>query len=246
MKIVVANWKMNPDTIDEARRIASRVEHGMLTSDRAKVEVAICPPFVFLPVVKHAVHFVKLGAQDITFAEKGPWTGEVSPKQLLEFGVRYVIVGHSERRMIGEDSHMVREKIKIALAHRIEPVVCIGGRAKKGASLAAIKRLIKKQLTEELRGTDFHKSKVTICYEPSWAISRGLGTGHHADARQVAEAIGFVKEETGDIVRVIYGGSVDARNAREFAAFRDIDGALVGGASLDLLEFLKIIKEFSK
>ena len=236
---------MHPENTEDSRRLAARIEHGMLLQSRSKVEVAICPPFVFMPAVKQAVHFAKLGAQDIAFVEKGAWTGEISPAHLAGFGVRYVIVGHSERRMIGEDSDMIREKIKICLDNRFEPIVCVGSAVKKTATIGTIKRLIKNQLKTELRGIDFHKSKLTICYEPSWAISRGLGSGHHADAGLVSKAIGFIKEETGDIVRVIYGGSVDARNAPEFAAYRDIDGALVGAASLDPLEFLKIIKIFT-
>lgn len=246
MKIIIANWKMNPDNTEDARRIASRIEHGMLATDRSKVEVSICPPFVFMPVVKHAVHFVKIGAQDISFAETGPWTGEISAKHLLEFGTRYVIIGHSERRLLGEDSDMIREKIKISLEHQLEPIVCVGNAVKKSSTIGTIKRLLKNQIKVELHGIDLHKSRLTIAYEPAWAISRGLGTGQHADSRQTADVIAYIKEETRDAARVIYGGSINARNVHEFVAFRDIDGALVGSASLDPLEFLKIIKEFAK
>ena len=123
MKLIAANWKMHPDTIEQARRLASQVEHGIIAVDRSKVEIAICPPAVFMPAVRHAVHFVKVGSQNIAPDEAAPHTGELRASHLLQFDTKYVIVGHSERRNLGEDEALINKKILYALEHGLEPIL---------------------------------------------------------------------------------------------------------------------------
>lgn len=245
-KLIVANWKLNPQTLDEARSLASRVEHGLLAVDRSRVETVICPPFVFLGAVRHAIHFAKLGAQNVSRESGGAFTGDVSAGQLKEFGVKYIIVGHSERRrMGGVDDKVVSRKIKRVLSEDLEPILCVGFGTKKGFSDAAIKRIIKKQVLGGLAGLDRKKLRLTIAYEPVWAISQGLGTGRRAvTPAHAASVISYIKG-TAPMARIIYGGSVDAKNAGGFAAEKVIEGSLVGGASLNAVEFLNIIKAFT-
>ncbi|MBI4050393.1 MAG: triose-phosphate isomerase [Candidatus Doudnabacteria bacterium] len=245
MKIIIANWKLNPQTIEEARSLASQIEHGLLGIERRGLETAICPPFVFLPAVRHAIHFAHLGAQNVAAEESGPFTGEISVGQLREFKTEYVIVGHSERRAMGEDDKLINRKLKLVLKHKLEPILCVGAGTKKEHSNAAVKKIVKKQLGAALAGLSSSAPKLTIAYEPVWAISRGLGTGQAVTPAHAAEIIGFIKSQAPK-ARVIYGGSVDSKNASGLAKAKIIEGALVGGASLKALEFLQIIKAFSQ
>ena len=242
-RLIIANWKMNPETLVEARHLVVGVEQGLFGLDRRGVEVAICPPFVFLPALMHSLHFATLGAQNVSAQEKGPYTGEVSAGQLSALQVRFAIVGHSERRALGEDNEFINEKIKICLKRKIEPILCVGFGVKKNMSEQAVKKFIKKQLREDLRGLDA-KLKTTVAYEPAWGISTGLGSAKTISVQHCVNIIEFIKEQT-PRARVIYGASVTSKNASELASHNSIEGCLVGGASLDATEFLKIIKEFS-
>lgn len=238
--LVVANWKMNPNSLVEARRLASQVEHGLLSIDRTKVDIVICPPVVFLPVVKHALHFGQAGVQNISAEEKGAFTGQISATQVLEFRVKYAIIGHSECRLFGESDQVVNKKVKISVAHGIEPILCVGYGLKPSSSLLTVKKVIKKQLQVGLAGIDLRKYLLTIAYEPLWVI----GTGKPADPAHAQAVMDFILSFMPQ-VRVIYGGSVDSSNASEFAGSR-IQGVLVGGASLKTTEFHKIISAFTK
>lgn len=242
-RLIIANWKMNPQTLDEARRIASQIEHGFLGIDRSKVEAAICSPFVFLPMIKHAVHFIRLGAQDLAAFDGGPYTGEVSANQLLEFGTNLVIVGHSERRALGEGDSLVNGKMRIALEHKLEPILCVGFGTTKNMKDADVKKIIGAQLKKGLRHVNLKKARLAITYEPVWAISRGLGTGKAVAPSHAAAIIKFIKTRVPK-ARVLYGGSIDSKNSAGFASEGVIDGGLVGGASLHREEFLSIIKDF--
>lgn len=242
MKIIVANWKMNPQTIEEARQLASQIERGLLGVDRNKVETIICPPAVFIPAVRHLIDFAKLGAQNVSRESAGAFTGEISARQLAEFGVEYVIVGHSERRRMGGDDKVINRKIKQSLAEKLKPILCVGFGTKKSDSHTQIKNVITRQIKIGLAGAK--QSRITIAYEPVWAISQGLGTGKAATPAHAAEIAKFIKLIVNRVL-VLYGGSVDGKNAAEFAAEKIIDGALVGGASLVPLEFLKIIRAFA-
>lgn len=244
MRLIAANWKMNPETIEEARKLASRLEHGSLGSHR-RIEIAICPPFVFLPGLKHSVHYVKLGAQNVSAEEKGPYTGEVSAAQLKHLGVKYVIVGHSERRALGENDEFINRKIKQAHAHKLHPILCVGYGTTKSTTILAEMKLIVAQLAQALKGVSLERGFLTIAYEPAWTISRGLGTAKPISPARAAAVIEFIKAKYPK-ARVIYGASITSKNAQELAAYSIIEGGLVGGASLDSLEFLKIIKAFTK
>ncbi len=235
---------MNPETLEEARRLSSRIEHGSMGS-HGKIEIAICSPFVFLPALKHAVHHVKLGAQNVSFAEKGPFTGEVSATQLEHLGIKYVIIGHSERRAMGEDDEVVNHKIKLAIAHHLHPIFCVGYGTTSKTTMPAEKKLLAEQLKDGLAGINLANNSLTIAYEPAWTISRGPGTAKPIAPERAANVIEFIKAKVPQ-ARVIYGASITAKNAHELAAFPEIEGGLVGGASLNALEFLTIIKAFSK
>ena len=236
-KLLVANWKMNPDTAEEAVALAAG-------SDAAGV--VLCPPFPFIRTVGEKLTKAKLGAQDIFWETRGAYTGEVSAPMLREFGVRYAIVGHSERRQYhGESDALVADKAKAALAHGITPIVCVGETlAEREANRT--EDVVKRQLAAVIHVNGHCISEIVVAYEPVWAI----GTGEVAtpdDAQQVCKAIrSFVADISSDEVaaqtRVIYGGSVKARNIAALMTQDDVDGALVGGASIDPEEFSSICR----
>lgn len=242
-RLVAANWKMNPETLEEARRLSARVEHGSIGSHHA-VEIAICPPNIFLIPLKHTVHQVRLGAQNVSAEDKGPHTGEVSAGQLKHLGVKYVIIGHSERRALGEDDNFIHEKLKRAHTHKLHPILCVGYGTTSRTTLTEEKRIISAQLRSALKGLEFPAHTLTIAYEPAWTISKGPGTAKPIAPSRAAEVIEYIKDKHPP-ARVIYGASITAKNAPELAAFPVIEGGLVGGASLNYLEFLTIIKAFS-
>ena len=240
MNLVVGNWKMNPGTAEEARAIASKIERGLLAVAREKVETVICPPHVFLPALRHSLHFARLGSQDVSAAEKdiGAFTGEVSAAMLKGLGIAYSIIGHSERRAMGEDDGIVNSKIHQALKHGIAPILCVGFGAKKGAASATVKRIVKGQIQKGLKGAMGEKGTV-VAYEPVWAI----GSGKPATPEHAAEVLEFI----GKILpkaRLLYGGSMDGNNAPAFAATGIVHGGLVGGASLKPEDFINIVKAF--
>ncbi len=224
--MIVANWKMNPATLREAMGLAR-------LSDRKGVVIA--PPFVFLEAVGKVLEKAVLGAQD---------TGEVSWRELKNFGVKYVIVGHSERRALGETDRTVNKKVKAALAHDLKVILCVGEPKRKlgvkNNELRKTKRYIKGQLEKDLAGI---QNSLIIAYEPIWAI----GTGKNDTPKNASEMAGFIKQffNSKFIIqnsKVLYGGSVNGKNAKSFLKARDIDGLLVGGASLKPKEFKKIME----
>lgn len=242
--LVVANWKLNPQIPEEAGHLVHQIELGLIKINRNRVETVISPPFVFLPALQHIVHFARLGVQNISAEERGPFTGEISATQVLQFRTAYVILGHSERRALGESDKLINRKILSALKYKLEPILCVGWGTKKSFSLNAIKKVIAGQLRQDLAGMNIKKLKITVAYEPVWAISRGLGTGVPVSPRHAAEIIEFIHSRL-PRSRLIYGGSVTAANVKGFAAQKNIKGALVGGASLDAREFLGIVEAFS-
>jgi triosephosphate isomerase len=242
--LVVANWKLNPQTVEDARTLASQVELGTVGIDRGKVETVICPPFVFLPVLQHHTYFLRLGVQTISAEAAGPFTGEISAVQVREFRVTHAIIGHSERRALGEDDELINRKVKVALQNKLQPILCVGWGTKKTSSLTAIKSVVERQLRAGLSGLALKKAKVVIAYEPVWAISKGLGNGKAVTPEHASEVIGRIHSLLPK-AKVIYGGSLDGRNAPAFAAKKAIQGGLVGGASLRAADFLQIVKSFS-
>ncbi|HEY4512868.1 MAG TPA: triose-phosphate isomerase [Candidatus Paceibacterota bacterium] len=244
-KILIGNWKMNPKSATIARKIVSDVKKS---SAKSKAEIVICPPAPFIHLIGGKI---KRGAQDVSVEkEEGAFTGEVSANQLKSIGASYAIVGHSERRARGETSLIVAKKAFAALASSISPLICIGEKERHhdGSHWSEIK----KQMHESLKGVKRAQiSKCIIVYEPVWAIStHNKGVMRTED---VNESSIFVRKVLAEMfgsklaskTRIIYGGSVDAKNAPELAEVSGISGVLVGRASLKGAEFAKIVSAFS-
>jgi triosephosphate isomerase len=243
--IIAGNWKMNNTISQSMDLISGLIKNG---GDMHKVEVVVAPPFTALKAVYDAVGqtSIHLAAQNLHWAENGAYTGEISPMMVKESGCKWAIIGHSERRQLfGETDEMVNLKTAAALATGLKPIVCIGETLEEregGRTWEVLNRQIEgglKNLTAE------NMAKVTLAYEPVWAI----GTGKTASAAQAEEAHGKIREKlallfgqaAADKVRVLYGGSVKGSNALELLSLPNVDGALVGGASLKASEFLEII-----
>jgi len=249
-KLVVANWKMNPATAREAIALAKGVA-------RAKgAEVVVCPPFLYLQAVSSHLKAQSskpkavLGVQDCFYEQKGAYTGEVSPAMLKNIGVKYVIIGHSERRALGETDDIIAKKVSAALRAGLTPILCVGeplSVRKKG--IAASKKFVATQLRKDLsliRHSPFtiHHSPI-IAYEPVWSISTNKGAKPDSP-ENATEMIAFIKHHSPFTIhhsptRVLYGGSVNPKNAHGFLSRKEIDGALVGGASLNVRAFATII-----
>ena len=247
LPLIAGNWKMNT-TVGEAVGLVSEMRQGL--DEVTGVEKVVCPPFISLAAVKEVIKgsSIKLGAQNLYFEEKGAYTGEISPPMLADL-CEFVIIGHSERRQyFGEAGEIVNKKIRAALRVRLKPILCIGERLEENEAGRA-EEVIAEQLRSSLSGIDSVDSLI-IAYEPVWAI----GTGRAATGRQANNTIGFIRYNiaqlySGDIaqgMRILYGGSVNAANAAEFINQLEIDGALVGGASLEASEFLSIVKRASE
>jgi len=241
--IIAGNWKMNT-TVREATNLVS--EMRPLLDQIENVDKVICPPFISLAAVKELIRgsSVKLGAQNVYFEEKGAYTGEISPLMLAEV-CEFVIIGHSERRQyFNETGEMVNKKILAALKTGLKPILCIGERLEENEA-DRTEEIVTEQLRSSLAGVDY-PSGLIIAYEPIWAI----GTGKAATGEQANETIGFIhgkiaklySDEIAQALPILYGGSVTAANATEFMQQPEIDGALVGGASLKATEFVSIVK----
>ncbi len=240
--IIAGNWKMN-NTASEGVELVKALKP--LVAD-AKCDVVVCVPAIDIPAVKKAVYGskIKLGAQNVHFAEKGAYTGEISANMLKEYGVQYVIIGHSERRQyFGETDETVNKRTLAALAAGLTPIVCIGESLEEREG-GLTEKVLDKQIAEGFKGIeDF--SKLVIAYEPIWAI----GTGKTATAAQANETIGYIRKRVKKLyphknagrLRIQYGGSMNAGNAKELMAQPEIDGGLIGGASLKPNDFAAIV-----
>jgi triosephosphate isomerase len=252
-KVVAGNWKMNK-TLQEATILASEVM-GMVNDEvKGNVRVIFCVPFPYLLPVKNLVgnnNRISVAAQNCSEHESGAYTGEVSVQMLASMGIPSVIVGHSERRQYyGEDGKLLAKKIDIALKHGLTPIFCCGEPLEireKGTH----EQLVKQQVEESL----FHLSseslqKIIVAYEPVWAI----GTGKTATAQQAQDMHAVIRKHiagkygqgVANEISIVYGGSVNAANAKELFANADVDGGLVGGASLKSREFTEIVKSIGK
>lgn len=239
-KLFIANWKMQLDNKESLALSKSFSKRFKKSSD----EIIVCPDFSSLSPVSQNLKgsAIKLGAQDIAAYDKGAYTGEVSAKSLKQLGVKYVIIGHSERRQyLKEDSAMLKLKIVQALAVGLTPIFCIGENLKERNSKKT-HQVLYKQLEDSLTGLDITNDKdIVIAYEPVWAI----GSGKAISPTEAESAHVFIKgslaEIIGQIPRVLYGGSVNSKNAADFVEWPNIDGLLIGGASLNLDEFSKIV-----
>ncbi len=244
--IIAGNWKMNKN-ITEAIDLANNLKRGLCDIEGA--EIVICPPFTSLSDVKEVIMEtnIKLGAQDVYWEKEGAFTGEVSAPMLRELGCEYVIIGHSERRQFfGETNQTVNRKVKAALSEKLKPIVCVGEKLEERKSQKTFE-VVKDHIENGLAGLSKEDmQKVTIAYEPVWAI----GTGVNATKEQAEEVHKYIRgligkmfgEETAGDVRIQYGGSVKADNIKELIAEEDVDGALVGGASLKADSFIQIVK----
>ena len=245
-KLIAGNWKMN-GTLRETRKLIFQlaVEWGKKCEG---VEVAVCPPFTALLVAKHELEesHIKLGAQNCYAKHEGPFTGEISPAMLVDIGCAYVILGHSERRTIfGETDDLVNRKLRSALDVGLKPIVCIGETDEERAHNETESVLLR-QITGSLASAEAADvANITIAYEPIWAI----GTGKTATPQQAQEIHAFIRSELqrkfgnlADTVTIQYGGSVKPENAFELFSQPDIDGGLIGGASLDAGSFIAIIE----
>ena len=248
--IVAANWKMHKTHL-EAIQAVQKLSYLLDKDDAEVVEVVVCPAFTALRAVETLLDADKLpyrlGAQNVFFEDKGAFTGEVSPLMLQALRVDYVIVGHSERRQLfGEDDLVVNKKVKAVLAHGMRPIVCVGETLEEREADGTESK-VTQQIRRAFDGIDGAGAKdAVVAYEPIWAIGTGRNA-EPADAGRVVEMIRATLAAKYDDalaqgVRVQYGGSVKPGNIREFMAHPEIDGALVGGASLDPEEFALIVK----
>ncbi len=236
---LAGNWKMNGD-LASARRLASEVSLAA-KSARPGVRVAVFPPFVHLAVVAEVLKGspVELGAQNCYGENQGAFTGEVSPAQLKDAGCGLVLVGHSERRhVMGETDEAVARKIKAALAAGLEPLLCLGetlAQREAGQTSEILGRQARSALGDL---TPEQRARVTVAYEPVWAI----GTGKTATPEQARQAHSLIRAAVSGIPRILYGGSVKPDNISGILAMTGVDGALVGGASLDAAAFAAMIR----
>ncbi len=248
--LVIGNWKMH-GTIAEARALAAAVRDG-LKRPRG-VEVVLGPPFTALAAAGETLSGspIRLGAQNCHWEAAGPHTGEISPAMLAELGCRYVLVGHSERRReLGETDDQINRKVRAVVAHGLTPVLCVGETAderRQGLTFTTVEG----QLRAGLSATAPEAiARVVLAYEPVWAI----GTGVNATPAQAAEVHGYLRgllseltsKDTAGTIRILYGGSVKAENADTLAVEPEIDGALVGGASLNAAGFIAIVRKTAR
>ncbi|OGD41946.1 triose-phosphate isomerase [Candidatus Azambacteria bacterium RIFOXYD1_FULL_42_11] len=241
-KIIIANWKMNPYSSEEALRLVKGIAAVQLPKN---IELIIAPPFVYLDLVKkNLAKDIKLAAQNISWAERGAYTGEISAMMLKNIGCSHVIVGHSERRYkMGETDEIINLKLKIALKYGFIPVLAVGEKEQNDDIL----KILNVQIKSAFEGLEAPEAgRVIVAYEPVWAIGTGLAdTPDHAlsAALLIRKIVGnlYTPDWASDLP-VLYGGSVTGDNATDFITQVGVSGALVGGASLEIDEFFKIIK----
>ena len=244
--IIAGNWKMNK-TVQESLELVEGLKKEL--KDINDVDIFVCPPFTSLAKVAEVIQGtnVQLGAQDVYWEDAGAFTGEISPLMLKGLNCRYVIIGHSERRTyFGETNDSVNKKLKAAIRHNLTPIICVGERLEqreKGETFT----VITDHVQNGLQGITAEQiKKAVIAYEPVWAI----GTGRTASPDQAQEVHNFIRQllqklysqQVATEVRIQYGGSVKPDNISDLMAQADVDGALVGGASLKSDAFIKIVK----
>lgn len=247
--LVAGNWKMNK-TPREAAELMRELIPLICEKGKLNCDVAVCPPAVDIPVVGQILAETKseiaLGAQNVHYEASGAFTGEISAPQLSELNVKYVIVGHSERRaMFGDTDETVNKRAKTAVAHGLIPIICVGEteeEREKGLTADVLIRQTRGAFSSMTRDDAL---KTVIAYEPVWAI----GTGKTATAEDANETIGIIRAEfaamydndAAESIRILYGGSMNAGNAESLLAMPNIDGGLIGGASLKAVDFSKIV-----
>jgi triosephosphate isomerase (TIM) len=245
---VAGNWKMNTDS-HSGVALAKGVADGSSGLAGSSVDVAVIPPFVYLSAVGQAVSSsgIALGAQDVYFEAKGAFTGEISTAMLKDVGCTYVLCGHSERRhVLGESDELINKKVTASISGGLLPILCVGELLEE-RDASQTDEVVERQVRAGLAGLSAEKiPAVTIAYEPVWAI----GTGRTATREQAQEVHAFIRkllaemydQTVADEMRILYGGSVKPDNAEELMAEPDVDGCLVGGASLKADDFVQIIE----
>ncbi len=248
-KVIAANWKMNT-TINEGIKLASEIANKL---KRKKSSVIVCPPFISLEALHSIIKdtAIQLGAQNLYFENNGAFTGEISAPMLRSVGCKFVIIGHSERRQIfNEDNITINKKIKKAIEFNLKPILCIGETLKEREN-GITNEIVKNQIEKGLEGISENQLKdVIIAYEPVWAI----GTGKTATPEEANDVHKFIRnlisekysQNAAENLIIQYGGSVKPENAFELLSMENIDGALVGGASLNADSFIQIIEEADK
>jgi triosephosphate isomerase len=250
MKLIIANWKMNPGSLVEAKRLFSATIRA--TQNIKGIEVVICPPHTWLNGLSKRRKSPWLGAQDLFWELKtGAFTGEISANMLKDLGCRYVIIGHSERKKyLGETDDMINKKVLAALSVGLKVVLCIGEASREGTQMNVIDKIIEDQLLTALENVPANKiSNVIITYEPVWAIST-TQAGHAAMPDDALQASLLIRKlvakkfsrKHADKIKVIYGGSVDSKNISDFLSEEGVNGALIGGASINAKEFSALLK----
>ncbi len=249
MRYLIGNWKMNPESDEKAVELARSVEQGVAGIE--KVTTVVVPPYPFLGAVHAVLDHTLLGAQDVFWEESGAYTGEVSAHELREVGVRYVIIGHSERRAMEESNVVVNKKLRAVLEEGLIAVLCVGeSKEIRVKGTTAAQAFVKQQLEDSMKGIKNWKSgiedNVIIAYEPVWAI----GTGEEDDPQDAATMTRFIKQllvtNYGLRVAVLYGGSTDAANVAGYIETGIIDGVLVGGVSLKADEFIAMARNIER
>ncbi|MFH0772103.1 MAG: triose-phosphate isomerase [Candidatus Omnitrophota bacterium] len=248
--IIAGNWKMYK-TISEAIELIEGLKAELKNED--SVDVVVCPPFTAIYKIAELLKGskIKCGAQDMFWEEEGAYTGEISPKMLKDLGCEFCIIGHSERRAyFGENNETVNKKVKVALKHGLTPIMCVGERLEERDSGKTFD-VIKSHIEGGLKGLSGDEVlKIVIAYEPVWAI----GTGRNATPEQAQEAHKFIRSliekaygsRISEEIRIQYGGSVKPDNIGSLRAGKDVDGALVGGASLKSRDFAEIVRQSKK
>ena len=232
--IIVANWKMNPASQKEAKEIFDAIRDGV---KGLKAEVVICPPFVYLYASVFGEGVVSMGAQNMYFEDRGAFTGEISGAMIKDLGVKYVIIGHSERRKyFGETDESINKKVKKVLEVGLKVIFCIGETAEE-RDAGKKNEVLERQIKIGLAGIDNLKN-VNVAYEPVWAI----GTGNNCSVEETKKSIDFIRKFVPKNTRIIYGGSVKSENSGSYIKDAGTNGLLVGGASLNPEEFVEIVK----
>ncbi len=246
MKMIVGNWKMNK-TVKEAINLVTSLKKKI--KDVKDTEIVVCPPFTVLCEVSDIVKNsnIGLGAQNVFYEDKGAYTGEVSAEMLKDVGCSCVIIGHSERRQyFNESDEIINKKLKKSLERGLKVIVCVGENLEEREK-GGYRSVVEKQVRRCLKGVKKEDmTNIIVAYEPVWAI----GTGKTATPNEAQEMHSFIRsllamifnEETAKNVKIVYGGSVKPANIKDLMMQKDIDGALVGGASLDAEQFIKIVK----
>ncbi len=244
--LVVANWKMNPRTIEEARQIYTEIKRQV---QKSNAEVVIAAPYPFIAELAKGKNSIANGAQDVSSEPMGPYTGEASASMLKSIGVSYVIVGHSERRARGESDVFVAKKTGLALKFGLQPIICVGERERDQSGKYF--GFVENQIRSAFQGISGGKiASCVIAYEPIWAISTSTPGARPATADDAHEMVLFIRKVLTDLygrshaskVRILYGGSVSDKNIESLVAGSGAQGFLVGGASLRPREFGSIVK----